>query len=787
MTNKKRPERRFTGTAAMVILALALIFGRPAPAAADAWPKHMKGPKGEVVLYQPQLESFAGDKLTARAAVSVKTKEMKAPAFGVVWIAARVATDRDTRMATVTEARITDAKFVGAKPEQLERLKAFLDQEMAGRDYNLSLDRLLAMLELVQKERAGAAGLNNAPPKIIFVSHPAVLVLLEGPPQLRPLEKSPLMRVVNTPFLMLYDPAAKFYFLKGDGWLTAADLKGPWQELKETPEALKALEVRLEKEKDLQPPKKAAPGVDKKPEIIVSTEPAELIAAAGEPNYTPISGTNLLFLSNTESTVFMDTGSQEYYVLLSGRWFRAKSLTDGPWTFVAPDHLPGDFAKIPPGSPKGYVRTAVAGTDEATDAVRETYIPQTAAIDRKKATTQVKYDGEPKFEKIPNTDLEYAVNTGKAVFKSGATYYVCDQGVWYQADAAGGPWKVAVDVPKQVNDIPPGNPHYNVKYVKVYDATADVAYVGYTPGYTGSYAEDGTVVYGTGCSYPAYASQTAYVPYPATYGFAATYNPYSGYWGYQPSYDPYAWMAAGLIGLGAGIAIGAAVSHPWYGPYWGGGWWGPGGYNNININNIHNNVINPNWRPGPPGPPGPGPKPGPGPGPRPNIYNRPENQQKLASRAQKPPAGAPTGSPGAKAAKPRPPQAQTAKANRNNVYAGKNGNVYRHTNQGWQQRQGDNWAKPAAKPSPRPSQPVDMTKRREPGTAPPRETPRPSAAATPRYDPAPLNREWEARQRGDMRTQNFERAQGFPSHHDFGAPAFHGSGGGVSRGGGRRR
>ena len=38
---------------------------------------------------------------------------------------------------------------------------------------------------------------------------------LDGDPKLLPLPKSPLMRVANTPFLMLYDPASKTYYLKG--------------------------------------------------------------------------------------------------------------------------------------------------------------------------------------------------------------------------------------------------------------------------------------------------------------------------------------------------------------------------------------------------------------------------------------------------------------------------------------------------------------------------------------------------------------------------------------------
>ena len=684
----------------LAALALVLALSTWVQAAGEGWPRRFEHAKGTVLLYQPQLETFQGDRLTARAAVSVQKKEWKQPVFGVVWITARALTDRDTRQVTIDEAKVTDTKFPNATPEQIAKFQDFLNGEIEGRSHTISLDRLLAMLELVEKEKAADAGLQTKPPKIIFVTNPAVLVLLDGDPKLLPLPDSKLMRVANTPFLMVYDPAGKTYYLKaGDTWLKAVDVKGPWQDAKPLPEGLKALEARLAQGQQPAPQKVEAAG-GKLPQIIVSLEPAELIATEGEPQYSPIAGTGLLYLSNTESNVFLDTTSQFYYALLSGRWFATKSLQDGPWTYVSPSKLPADFARIPEGSTKGFVLVNVAGTAQAQEAVLENSIPQTAAIDRKKATTQVSYDGEPKFQKIADTDLEYATNTGQAVFKEGTKYYACDQGVWYEADSPNGPWRVSVQPPAQVEAIPPSNPHYNVKYVKVYETTDDVAYVGYTPGYTGSYVQDDTVVYGTGYDYPAYATDTDYIPAPATYGYAAAYDPYAGSWGCQPAYyNPASWFVPGLVGFATGVAVGAIASNWWggHGPYWGGGgWWGAGGYRNVNINNIHNNVINRNPERRPGGRPIVNPVTGPG--NRPNLYNRPGNQANLAPQrpgtrpaAQVQPAR--TG-PGAQArpgqvkpgqtrpgqgAQARPTPAKAARPGQNNVLADKSGNVYRKT------------------------------------------------------------------------------------------------------------
>jgi hypothetical protein len=819
---RERAVKKLLGIAALTIVVL--ILGRPVLAAQDPWPKRFEHPKGTVIMYQPQLEDFKDDKLTARAAVSVKKKEWQAPVFGAVWLSGRVQIDRDTRMATIDEVKVTEAKFPDAAPAQLEKLTTFLNTEMEDWRVPIGLDRLLAALEVLEKAQAGDQGLKNEPPKIIFSAHPTVLVLLDGDPKLLPVPKSSLMRVANTPFLMFYEPASKVYYLRGgDDWLSAGDLKGPWQDVATLPESLKALEgevQKVEKAKGKGAAQKVEARAGKMPEIIVSTVPAELLATDGEAQYSPIQDTNLLFVSNTENNIFMDTASQEYYALISGRWFKTKALAGGPWTYVAPNRLPANFAKIPENSVKGFVLVNVADTPQAKEAVLDNSIPQTAAIDRKKATTQVEYAGEPKFEKIAATDLDYAVNTGKSVFKEGAKYYAVDQGVWYEADSPNGPWTVSVTPPKQVDKIPASNPHYNAKYVKVYDATEDTVTVGYTPGYTGSYVDNGTVVYGTGYDYQGYSSPEAYIPPPATYGYAAAYDPYANSWGYQaPYYNPGTWLTAGLAAAAVGVGVAAITSNWWGGGhgYWGGGgYWGAGGYNNVNINNVHNNVINP--RPGPPGPRPPNWRPDGRPivhpvvSPRPNLYNRPGNENRLASRtghpATRPAGGIAASRPGqgagerpgvrperpgqatgprpetrpAQAARPAQPKVRPA-GGQNNVLADKNGNVFKRDSQGnFQQRQGNQWAtagseRAAARPAPsaRPSPRLER-----PAAAP---AARPAAASRPRADTGSLNRDFQARQRGEQRTQNFQRASA-PSRPSGGGGNFRGGGGGSPRGGG---
>lgn len=549
---------------AVVIVAVSASYSQTAP----EWPHNIYVPQGTITIYQPQLESFKGDKLTGRAAVSLTKKGETEPVFGAVWVTARVATDRDTRMVTCLDIDVTDVKAPGVPEAELGRLSRILEAELPKRELTISLDRLLAMLDVAEKEKAAAANLKFDPPKIMFTTHLAVLVVIDGEPELRKAENSNVMRVVNTPFFLALDPNTKVYYLKGgEMWFSAPQVKGPWWPTHSTPASIVALAASLASPEQ----EEEETGGDRIPQIIVSTEPAELIQSDGEPTYVPISGTDLLYVSNTEDDVFMHIGSQRYLALLSGRWFASASL-DGKWSYVPSDKLPAAFAKIPPDSVKAEVLAHVAGTLQARESVLDTYIPQTATINRSEAQVKVVYDGQPKFVKIEGTTMYYAVNTGYPVIRVGNMYYCCHNAVWFAASDPLGPWGVCVEVPTVIYTIPPSCPHYQVKYVYVYGYTPSVVYVGYTPGYVGCYVYHGTVVYGTGYVYTGWRG-AVYYPRPVTWGFSVRYNPRTGNWAFRVGRaSPYGWVGFGGASVG-GVRVGYAR----------GGWWGGGGFRHVHV------------------------------------------------------------------------------------------------------------------------------------------------------------------------------------------------------------
>lgn len=490
----------------------------------DSWPRAITAGGDQIEIYQPQVDKWRGGKLEGRAAVVVQRAGTTQPIYGAVWISARTTVDQDSRMVTLYETQVTSARFPSAgseEPTLVNLVKANLSQG----SQTIALDRLLADLAIDQNEQKTAGEpLNSVPPHIYVRQHPAVLILIDGKPVLRQVEGTDFLRVINSPAVIALEQGSGNYFVQGDGyWATSKTLDGPWSLAANPPVALAKIAQSDEQQgaESKSPPESAGA----MPEIIVSTEPAELIQLDGAAEFSPIDNTQLLYITNTDNDVFMSLPQQRYFILLSGRWFSGKSL-DGPWNFVAGGDLPKDFSQIPPSHPKAEVLASVPGTEPAKDAVLAAQVPQTATVDRKQATFSTYYDGTPQFQPIAGTDLAYAINSPDDIIQFRGKYYAVSSGVWFVANAPDGPWTVADFVPPDIYTIPPTSPLYHVGYVYVYDSTPDYVYVGYTPGYLGEYVWNGSVVYGTGFYYPCWAG-SFYFGWPWTWGFGFHY----AYWG----------------------------------------------------------------------------------------------------------------------------------------------------------------------------------------------------------------------------------------------------------------
>jgi hypothetical protein len=673
-------------------VVLTIVFGALLSVAANpqetdgGWPRTIQTNGTTIEVYQPQVEKWEKGQLEERVAVVVTDRSSGQSIYGAAWLSAKTTLNTDKRLVTLYDVEVKKVTFPSAEsaePEYADKVTKALQQW----NMTIALDRLLADIAITQAgEKTAGDTLDSTPPRIFVREDPAVLILIDGQPVMQKVPDSKLMRVTNTPAMMVLDPGSGQYFLRGDGyWMTASSVSGPWQLAGSPPSSLAAL---------LEPAEQgsaAKPGAV--PEVIVSTEPAELVQLKGEAQFSPIEGTRLLYVTNTDGDLFLSMPQQRYYVLLSGRWFSAPAL-DGPWEFVAGSALPLDFARIPDGHHKSAVLASVPGTPEAQDAVVAAQVPQTATVDRKKATFTATYDGEPQFKRIGDTDMSYAVNSPNDILRVGDKYYAVSNGVWFVAGSPTGPWAVADSVPPDIYTIPPSVPVYHVRYVYVYDSTPDFVYVGYTPGYFGAFVWNGVVVYGTGFHYPCWYANY-YYPWPWTWGFGFRY----GYWGGGFFWRPW-------------------YPRPWYGHHWRFEpvrplWWNSRLMYNRSLQRAvtQANLTNPM-----------------------TIYQRWKEPAVIGSHP------VPLRSPaGLRQAARAPVTARSSLQKGPDVYTGRNGQIYSRQNHDWYRRDGRTWQK-------------------LPPQAPARQARRPPAAApsSPRVY-QDLERERQARIQGQNRVEQYRR------------------------------
>src|SRR6185437_2172400 len=253
----------------------------------------------------------------------------------------------------------------------------------------------------------------------------------------------------------------------------------------------------------------------------------------------------------------------------------------------------------------------------------------------------------------------------------------------------------------------------------VYSYTPDVVYCGYLPGYTGCFVYGPTVVYGTGYYYHGWYRHD-YFPRLFTFGFGVRYDRSVGTWGVGAHYR-----------FGRNWFVRSGDHH---------GWWGPRGYidyHNLPHHDVHvantvirNTTIN-----------------------RLNIYNRTDNVSRKVVVNREVIRGGEVGHGEAIHREViRPSQIHTGRGE-NNVYAGQDGNVYRRTNQGWEQHSSAGWSRvnPQARPAERPAE--------RPRNIQPPQHIEPPRQIEPARVYGGLEADHQARERGMDRSRSYQQPQ----------------------------
>lgn len=191
------------------LCAFALVTLVQPATAQTSWPKAINAQGNNLKLYEWQPESFADNTLKARAAVSVVATGKTDPVFGMAWI--KATTETNNNQVRVISARISSLKLPEEISEdQLDDIKQQIEQQIPSLEITFRYDQLQQSMQLNTQQNQLSAEISNKPPKVIYSNVPAVLVLIDGNPQLKKNDDWGVEAVVNTPFTIVKNRDGKF-------------------------------------------------------------------------------------------------------------------------------------------------------------------------------------------------------------------------------------------------------------------------------------------------------------------------------------------------------------------------------------------------------------------------------------------------------------------------------------------------------------------------------------------------------------------------------------------------
>ena len=488
--------------------------------------------KVEILDVSPEFKAGENGTIEMSSAFIAKQTNSSEELFGSFWAEFDYKKGNSNGIYKVENWDVKDIRLAeDLTQDEAEQIKSAFYNELASRFNEFPKSEIDNVLN---DQNHIISGFNNEAPPIIYTNQPSALIVIDGDPYYEVLD-SRFSRISNAAAFIVKDNKKEVYYMYGGGlWFSSDNVLEGWEYNSNVPG--KVSRIMKKHARDLYDSMQNEQFQSRiVPDIIVTTEPAELISTNGKPKFVLIPNTNLGYAENSDAELFRDLNSNRFYALFSGRWFVSDKL-EGNWQYVAQGKLPKDFANIPETHDKSNVLVSVPGTKAAINAVRDAQVPNITKKDINTILSKtIEYNGEPEFAAIEGTDLSYAVNTSNPVLLWNNRYYLVDDAVWYNSSSPYGPWQIATMRPVGVENIPANNPLYNIKYVHVYKNTDRVVYTGYTSGYTGSYVYGPTVVFGTGFHYYGWHGHY-YYHHPMTYGFGFFYDPF---YGWIPVYSPW--------------------------------------------------------------------------------------------------------------------------------------------------------------------------------------------------------------------------------------------------------
>jgi hypothetical protein len=198
------------------------------------------------------------------------------------------------------------------------------------------------------------------------------------------------------------------------------------------------------------------------PQIFVATVPALLLSIDTQPVWIPVADDELMFVINANWDVLRAGDSGPAFLCYQGDWLSADDLA-GTWTWA--ESLPAEFAALPDNATWSNARECLP-EDYASLSIPATQPPVVHYSERQAELLIL--DGDPAWESIGDTGLEFATNTEQELFRTNTGVYLLLSGRWFEASGLAGPWVLASDLPDAFQQIPPagGNDAHAKSYVR---------------------------------------------------------------------------------------------------------------------------------------------------------------------------------------------------------------------------------------------------------------------------------------------------------------------------------
>jgi len=191
------------------------------------------------------------------------------------------------------------------------------------------------------------------------------------------------------------------------------------------------------------------------PLVLVSKKPAIVVNIDGAPLWRSVVDDSLQSAINTNWDLFRAPESNAYYLRDDRMWLVAQNVL-GPWTRSRT--APPGVDRLPNGDRWSAVKAAQPAKSSAATVPRVFVSRQPAEL--------IVLTGEPVYRRVPGTKkLEWVSNTDSDVFRdgpSGALYYLV-AGRWFAAPDFAGPWTFATHaLPADFLKIPLDHPRSHV-------------------------------------------------------------------------------------------------------------------------------------------------------------------------------------------------------------------------------------------------------------------------------------------------------------------------------------